>query len=207
MKKYKCIIFDIDGTILDTEKMNLIPLKRLIKEEKGIDMKYEDLLFALALPGKKSLEKLGFEDIDKSYSKWVKYVNEYEDRAQLYNPIDKVIREIHSKNIVCAVVSSKNKSQYEIDFLPTGLHECMSAVILEDDTINHKPHPEPLEKIINMLDVKVEDCIYIGDTLSDSKCSKACNMDFGLALWGVKGENKINSDVILQKPEDLLELI
>lgn len=101
----------------------------------------------------------------------------------------------------------KNKSQYEIDFLPTGLHECMSAVILEDDTVNLKPHLEPLEKIINILGVKVENCIYIGGPLSDSRCSKACNMDFGLALWGVKGENKINSDIFLQKPEDLLELI
>lgn len=31
MKKYKCIIFDLDGTMLDTEKMNMIPLQRLIK--------------------------------------------------------------------------------------------------------------------------------------------------------------------------------
>lgn len=44
MKKYKSAIFDIDGTILYTSKMNLIPLMKLIKEEKNKDMDYEDLL-------------------------------------------------------------------------------------------------------------------------------------------------------------------
>ncbi|WP_242871323.1 HAD hydrolase-like protein [Romboutsia hominis] len=54
MKKYKNIIFDIDGTILNTANMNIYPLIKLIKEEKEIDMTYESLLFALGLPGKKT---------------------------------------------------------------------------------------------------------------------------------------------------------
>lgn len=146
MKKYKNIIFDIDGTILNTANMNIYPLIKLIKEEKEIDMTYESLLFALGLPGKKTLEILGFNNIDKSYEKWVKYVNEYEKKATLYDGIEDIIKHIHSKNIICGIVSSKNKSQYEVDFMPTGLHECMSAIVLEEDTKYHKPHPEPLKK-------------------------------------------------------------
>lgn len=207
MKRYKSIIFDIDGTILNTEKMNLIPLKRLIKEEKNIDMNYEDLLFALALPGKKTLETLGFEDIESSYDKWVKYVNEYEEGATLFTNIDCVIKDIYSNNILCGIVSSKNRAQYDIDFIPTGLHEYMSIVILEDDTINHKPHPEPLEKVIQKLKINPEETIYIGDSLSDYNCAKSCNMDFGLALWGAKNPMDINADINLETPSDLLKLI
>ena len=63
MKKYKCIIFDLDGTMLDTEKMNMIPLQRLIKEELSLDIKYEDLLKYRAYAGKTTLKLLGFKDI------------------------------------------------------------------------------------------------------------------------------------------------
>ncbi|WP_270940257.1 HAD family hydrolase [Romboutsia lituseburensis] len=207
MKKYKSVIFDIDGTILDTAKMNLIPLMKLIKEEKNKDMDYEDLLFALGLPGKKTLEQLGFENVEKSYEKWVRYVNEYEEGATLYTNMDKVIKDMHSKNVLCGIVSSKNKSQYEIDFMPTGLHDYMNVVILEDDTKNHKPHPEPLEKIIKMMEIDKESTIYIGDSVGDYKCAKACNIDFGLASWGAVDAKIIDAQIILEKPEDLLKFI
>lgn len=43
-KKFDCIIFDLDGTMLDTERINIIPLQRLIKEELGKEISYENLL-------------------------------------------------------------------------------------------------------------------------------------------------------------------
>lgn len=207
MKKYKCIIFDIDGTILDTEKMNLIPLKRLIKEVKGIDVKYEDLIFALALPGKETLRRLEFDNIEENYDKWVKYVGEYEKGAELYKGIDTVIKKLHKNNINLGIVSSKTKSQYDIDFLKTGLHECMKSVVLVDDTENHKPHPEPILKAINDIGCKKDDCIYVGDTLSDYICSKNVGIDFALATWGCKDRKGIKEEIELRNVEDLLDLI
>lgn len=206
MKKYKNIIFDIDGTILNTANMNIYPLIKLIKEEKEIDMTYESLLFALGLPGKKTLEILGFNNIDKSYEKWVKYVNEYEKKATLYDGIEDIIKHIHSKNIICGIVSSKNKSQYEVDFMPTGLHECMSAIVLEEDTKYHKPHPEPLKKVMEMLNINPYDTLYIGDSISDYNCSKNCEVDFALALWGAVDKN-INATISLNEPMEILNLI
>ncbi|WP_195938809.1 HAD family hydrolase [Romboutsia sp. 1001713B170131_170501_G6] len=206
MKKYKNIIFDIDGTILNTANMNIYPLIKLIKEEKEVDMTYESLLFALGLPGKKTLEILGFNNIDKSYEKWVKYVNEYEKKATLYDGIEDIIKHIHSKNIICGIVSSKNKSQYKVDFMPTGLHECMSAIVLEEDTKYHKPHPEPLKKVMEMLNINSYDTLYIGDSISDYNCSKSCEVDFALALWGAVDKN-INATISLNEPSDILNLI
>ena len=44
MKKYKAIIYDIDGTILDTLEMNIVPLMKIIEEETGKKVAYEELL-------------------------------------------------------------------------------------------------------------------------------------------------------------------
>ena len=41
MKKYKAIIYDIDGTILDTLEMNIVPLMKIIEEETGKKVAYE----------------------------------------------------------------------------------------------------------------------------------------------------------------------
>ena len=50
MKKYKAIIYDIDGTLLDTLKMNMYPLMKIIKEETGEDWTFEQVLKFAANP-------------------------------------------------------------------------------------------------------------------------------------------------------------
>lgn len=207
MKKYKCIIFDLDGTMLDTEKMNMIPLQRLIKEELSLDIKYEDLLKYRAYAGKTTLKLLGFKDIETSYSKWVKYVNEYEEGAKLYEGFDEVIKTLDKKGILCGIASSKMKAQYEIDFLKTGLQSYMKSVILAEDTENHKPHPEPLLKAAEILNIEPKDAMYVGDTIADYESTKAAGMDFGLAVWGATDTNGIVADHYLNNPKDILKVL
>ena len=192
MGRYKCIIFDLDGTMLDTAKMNIIPLQRVIKEELNKEVSYESLLKYMAYPGKKTLGYLGIKDIKRVYDKLVKYVNEFEERAKLYDGFENVIT---------------SREQYEIDFTKTGLHKYMKSIILSDDTENHKPHPEPLLKVAENLNIDPKDCMYIGDTVSDYKATKAAGMDFGLALWGASDISEIKADYQFKKPVDILEVI
>lgn len=207
MKKYKCVIFDLDGTMLDTEEMNMIPLQRLIKEELNKDILYNDLLKYRAYAGKKTLELLGFNDIEKSYSKWVKYVNEYENGAELYDGFKEVIEALDKNNILCGISSSKTRAQYEIDFFKTGLQKYMKSVILAEDTENHKPHPEPLLKVAETLEVSPKEVIYVGDTFADYNAAKSAGMDFAFAIWGASDTNGIEADYNLNEPKDLLKVL
>lgn len=207
MKNYKCIIFDLDGTMLDTEKMNIIPLQKLIKEELGQDVEYKDLLKYRAYPGEKTLKLLGFTNIEKSYSKWVKYVNEYEEGAKLYEGFKEVIETLNKNGIMCGISSSKTKAQYEIDFYKTGLQKYMKSVVLAEDTINHKPHPEPLLKAIEKLGIEAKDAVYVGDTIADYRATRMAGMDFAFALWGAFTREGIDADYNLESPKDILEMI
>ena len=207
MKKYKCVIFDLDGTMIDTEEMNIIPLQRLIKEELSQDIAYEDLLKYMAYPGKKTLKLLGFKDVETSYNKWVKYVNEYEEGAKLFEGFHEVIESLDSNGILCGIASSKMKEQYEIDFLKTGLQKYIKSVVLAEDTEKHKPHPDPLLKAVEILNIEPKDAMYIGDTFSDYKSTKAAGMDFGLAGWGARDITDIEADYYLNEPKDILKIL
>ena len=142
MKKYEAIIYDIDGTLLNTLNMNMYPLMKIIKEETGEDWTFEQVLKFAAYPGMKVMEELGVKDQEKTYARWVQYVNEYEDKATLYKGFEEVLETFKNKKIKQAIVSSKLRDQYEIDIVSKGIDQYMSAVILEDDTTHHKPHPE-----------------------------------------------------------------
>lgn len=207
-RKYKNIIFDLDGTLLDTEEMNMIPLQRIIKEELGEDIEYKELLKYMSYPGLKTMKELGFKDIEKSYSKWVKYVNEYEKGAILYDGVGKVLEILKDKEITCSIASSKTKKQYEIDFIKTGLDKHMDLVVVYEDTERHKPYGDPIVKAIGVHD-KTE-TVYVGDTISDYKASKDAGVKFVLAKWGCRekfDEKMLKEIPVLEKIEDLLNLV
>lgn len=207
MSKYRCMLFDLDGTVLNTERMNMIPLQRLIKEELGIEMSYDEVLKFKPYPGMKVMEELGFEDKHTSYAKWVKYVNDFEEGATLYEGFEEVFKELNNRNIICGIVSAKTRDQYEIDFIQKGLDKYVKCEVLADDTELHKPHPEPLLKAAELLNISPRDCLYVGDTLFDYKASKAAGMDFGLALWGADFTEGIYADYDLKESKDLLKIV
>ena len=192
----KGILFDLDGTILNTQKMNIIPLQKLILEELGKEISYDNLIKYCAYPGKQTIKMLGFSNIEASYDKWVKYVNEFEEGKILYK-----------KGIKIGIASSKMKKQYEIDFIPTKLDKYINCAVLAEDTILHKPNPEPLLLGAKLLNLNPENIIYVGDTIADEIASKKAGMKFALASWGAIDISEMTADFILNQPLDILSII
>lgn len=204
MKKYKAILYDIDGTLLNTLDMNMIPLLRIIEEETGQCWTYEDVLKFVPYPGMKVMEELGITDKETVYKRWVKYVNEYEGGAVLYDGISQVLKTLGS-HFLQAVVSAKTREQYEIDVVSKGLNQYIKAAVLADDTKKHKPDPEPLLLCLERLGLSGDEALYIGDSFSDYSAAKNAGIDFGYAKWGsVSSEGIESPDYVLEQPRDLL---
>ena len=207
MKKYKAIIYDIDGTVLNTLNMNMYPLIKIIKEETCEDWTFEDVLKFAPYPGMKVMEELQVKDKEKTYARWVQYVNEYEEGATLYDGFEDVFKAFDGK-IIQAVVSAKTTKQYQIDFVDKGLDQYMQVAILADDTDKHKPDPEPLFECLKRINVKPSEAIYIGDALSDYLASQNAHMDFGYAKWGSVSSKGIDEPTyIFETPLELLKLL
>lgn len=208
MKSYRAIVYDIDGTLLDTRDRNLYPLLRIIEEELGQRWPLERVLKYTAYSGMQVMEELGFPDKEKTYARWVRYVNEYDKPAVLYPGFSQVLPAIARAGILQAIVSSKMRPQYAIDMAGKGILPYFTTAVLEEDTALHKPDPAPLLLCLERLGIAAEDTIYIGDAPSDCLAAKRAGMDFGFARWG-SSLNQVpeQADRILEKPEDLLQFL
>lgn len=208
MRSFQAIIYDIDGTVLNTLNMNMYPLLRIIEEETGEKWTFEQVLPFAAYPGMKVMEELKIKDKDKTYARWVQYVNEYEEGATLYDGFDTVFNTFKNEGLIQAVVSAKTKKQYEIDVVSKGIDQFMSTAILADDTIKHKPDPEPLLLCLQRLNCPLEQAIYIGDAASDYLAARNAHIAFGYAKWGsVSSKGIEHPDWVFEKPLDLLKLL
>ena len=74
------------------------------------------------------MEELGVKDQEKTYARWVQYVNDYEDKATLYKGFEEVLETFKNHKIKQAIVSSKLRDQYEIDIVSKGIDQYMGAV-------------------------------------------------------------------------------
>lgn len=197
---YKAIIFDVDGTILDTEKAVLHSLQEVLQEE-GLSYTQEELRFVLGITGEKALSRLDILDEEIIFEKWVEREASLIHEVEIFDGIKETLQAIPQSG----VVTSKNAVEMEKGFYPFGIDHHFDAIVCASDTTEHKPHPAPLLKNIELLDLTPTDVIYIGDSTYDMACAHAAGAHFGLALWGAKTKEGFEkAEFVFEKPEDIL---
>ena len=205
--KYEAIIYDLDGTLLDTIAMNMYPLIKIIKEELGIEKTFEEVKHCFSMTGKRTLDYWGI-DYERVYPRWVQYVNEYEKGAVLFEDVVHILKLFKKAGIKQAACSAKTYAQYEIDMQIDNLKDYMDTVVLFEDTKKHKPDAEPLWLCVERLGISQDKVLYVGDALADGLACQSAGIDFAWAKWaGIEVENMPKAKYVLHSVKDLWELM
>lgn len=204
----RAIIFDVDGTILDTEQAILQSLQRTLREETKQDYHFEALRFALGIPGKDALQRLNVDDIEAVHQKWSAAVLDFSHEVAVFESLEEVIQHLATKPLQLGIVTSKTAQEVVDEFEPFGLSEYFQHIVSASDTEKHKPHPEPLLKCLDALQVAPEEAIYIGDSIYDFQCAKQAGAKFALAHWGAKSTIGFEeADYVFYEPKDILAIV
>ena len=204
--KYKHIIFDIDGTLIDTEFAVLHSLQETIKGLSCKEIPCSELRFALGITGKDALKKLGIKDISYAIELWDKNMRNYTNTIKVFDGIFELLKNLQSQDYEMGIVTSKTREEFIHDFCPFGISHYFKTIICADDTQKHKPNAAPILKYMELSKTAPNKVLYIGDSKYDSKCAKNAGIDFALAVWGSHNKN-IEADYFLESPTDLLSVI
>lgn len=203
---YNYLIWDIDGTLMDTVHADLLALQRLLAEETNKHYELDELTMAIGIPGKVTLQQLNIPNIKEAHAKWIAYFMELHPQIQLFTGVKELLTQLQNSEIPMGIVTSKTRRQYDEDMALFGITSHFSHVICVEDTNNHKPHPEPMLKLLEISGIKASEALYIGDTINDYHCAHSAGVDFALALWGTY-ENTIPATHRLTQPADILPLL
>lgn len=203
--KYKQIIFDIDGTLIDTEDAVMQSMQDTILEMTGKFYEIEDLTFAFGITGEDALKRLGLAPVDTIVKRWEERFQHYKERMVVFEGMEDVLEKLIAKGYELGVVTSKNGKECEEDFFTYPISKYFKTIVCADDTKEHKPNPEPLLKYMELTGCKAEELIYIGDSEYDMKCARGAGMDHALAKWGAKKDRE--ATYILEKAEEILEVV
>lgn len=207
MPKYDHVIFDVDGTLIDTEKAVMYSLQKMLKIDYNREVQLSDLNFVLGIPGTSALPQLGITDIHQANERWNFFMKDFYSTISIFDGIIDLMISLQELGISQGVVTSKTKEEYHHDFVPFGLTKYLSHMICADHTEKHKPNPDPLLKFMEISKANPRTSIYIGDTIYDYECARDAGVDFGLALWGCKQHDHIPAKYKFETPQDLIEVI
>lgn len=146
MKHFDHIVFDVDGTLADTEESVLSSLGQIIQEETGKTLPRHELEFALGIPGKNALEKLGIYS-QATLDRWCQVAASFKSTISVFPGLREVIATLADSGCKLGIVSSRARDEYAEEIAPLGFDKYFEHIILVEDTTEHKPHPLPCSNI------------------------------------------------------------
>ena len=188
MRKYKAILFDLDGTLCDTDEMIVQTFFSLYKKYKPVKVRERaELYYFSGPPIKKTVQNefpdypceevmAAFREISKSY--YLPYVKPYKDEIEM-------LHKLKEAGYLLGVVTNKGAPLTKYSLEICHLEGIFDVVISADDVASPKPEPlgifKAMEKL-GMIDRK--DVLYVGDNDIDDETAKNAGVDSLLVTWG-----------------------
>lgn len=203
--RYAHIIFDIDGTLTDTDYAVLTSLKELLKRRQGKDYALEELTFVKGIPGVVAFKQLDIAeaDYDAVMREWENGMRAMNDTISVYEGAKDMLEALKGAGVGLGIATSKTRDQYEKDFCRFEIAKYFDFSITCEETDDPKPGAGPLKAYMQATGAKPEEMLYIGDSVYDAMCAQAAGVDFALATWGT-------SDMGIAaryKPDSLMDLL
>lgn len=208
MNKYKYLLFDMDGTIADTDEMLIQSMNILYdKYRDGVRTPIEQLYYFSGPPIAGTLKK-EFPNMDNDFmmQEFSRVSKElYPSTIKSYPHCREVLLDFKSKGIKLGVVTNKMRQMTLYCLKLIDLDDIFDVVIGYDDVKNGKPHQEGILKALDILNAKdLSEALYVGDNKIDLDTANNAGIDCALVAWGPRVlPNDINPTFKFMSYEDL----
>lgn len=179
-------------------------LSRLSKKRPAKTLPRHELEFALGIPGKDALEKLGIYS-QATLDRWCQVAASFKSTISVFPGLLEVIATLADSGCKLGIVSSRARDEYAEEIAPLGFDTYFEHIILVEDTTEHKPAPAPMLEYLRRTGVNPNSVIYVGDTVYDEQCATSAGVSFARAAWG-SHQDIPNATYNLKTPNDLLTL-
>jgi 2-phosphoglycolate phosphatase len=212
--KLKAVLFDLDGTVLDTAPDMVGALNALRHEHSLVALPFATIRSAVS-HGAARVVKAGFPeaDADSQVALQQRFLQLYRGslsrETKLFPGMDQVLAALAGWRIKSGIVT--NKAAWLTDPLleELGLLDRFACVVSGDTLAERKPHPLPLLHAATLAGVAPGECIYVGDAERDVQAAHAAQMPAVVANYGYLRSDEDSStwggDGYLSRPLDLLD--
>jgi pyrophosphatase PpaX len=213
MPQLQTALFDLDGTLIDSIRLILDSYHHTLTQHNLPARTDEDWLKGVGTPLHVQFSdwREAPEVLEAMIATYREYNLKHHDRmVTVYPGVVEAVREIKAAGIQTGLVTSKNRLGAVRGLKLVGLEALMDVLVCADEVTNHKPHPEPVEKAVELLGANPATTVYVGDSIHDMNSGREAGVRTAAALWGPFGRAHLETakpDYWLEAPEDLVRLM
>jgi N-acetyl-D-muramate 6-phosphate phosphatase len=214
----ECVLFDLDGTLIDTAPDFTVVVNKLLAEQNKQPLSHEVIHLNVS-NGARALviNAFGIDEDHEDFSKHLQRLLElyYEQlectTATLYPGLDELLNQLEEQNIPWGIVTNKPE-KYSLRLLEQlKLSSRCSVLVCPDHVSATKPHPEPIFLALEKLGCDSERAVYLGDHIRDIQAAKNADVIAIAAAYGYLAEDaKVEewyADFILHSSEQTTSLL
>ena len=196
MSKYRILLFDLDGTLCDTDEMIVQTMFSIYKEYKPVKERTREELYYFSGPPIFETLKREFPDYDpeEMYSVFKKVSKGfYKDTVKPYKDEIKVLSALKERGYLLGVVTNKGLPLTLYSLEICHIDSLFDVVISADDVDSPKPNPAGINMALKRLGVKnKKEVLYIGDNDIDYETANNAGLDTMLVTWGPREIKRLN---------------
>ena len=211
------VLYDFDGTIMDTNDVIIGSWQHVYKTLRGEEGDLTYILATFGEPLEYSMEtsfpEVSKEESVKIYRDWQK--EHFLDMIHLFPGVEEMLAEVKARGYRTSIATSRLSESLHRALSHFDLYKYFDAIVAVEDIEEAKPAPDTIYKVLDKLNAHPENAIMMGDSRLDILCARNAGVPSVLVGWSATLAGKTKEDFapgeapdfIIQKPEELLEII
>ena len=205
--RYPVVLFDFDGTIVDSGGIILASMRHATRTVLARDYTDHELMRNVGGPG---LEAQMLEIAPDQAEELVRVYREHNesihDELESCPGMEDVLRTLQAQGRRLGIVTAKRHRTVQLAFEHLPLAHYFDTIVAGDDTRMHKPHPDPILLALERLAATPDEAVYVGDSPYDMQAAKAAGVQAVGVTWGkIHDAGALSdADVVVDTTEELV---
>lgn len=207
----KALLFDFDGTLLDTNSLIIETFMHVLNERFPGQYQPQDCTRFIGPSLAETFKEIAPDEVDELITAYRAWNHEHHDAlVKEYEGVVDTLELLKEKGIRLAIVSTKRRDTIMRGLEIMGAAHLFEVIIGIDDVSHVKPDPEPILLALEKLGVNKSDAIMIGDNSHDIEGGKNAGVRTAGVAWAFKGRDflqQFNPDYMLEHMTDLISIV
>jgi pyrophosphatase PpaX len=203
------ILFDLDGTLLDTNELIIESFLHALQFHNLESVSREAIIGQMGKPLREQIalfsKRIEVDDIVGTYREF--NIRKHDEMVLIFPHVKETLAALHAQGLKLGIVTSKVSLTVNRGLQLFGLEPFLSTIVTSDEVSMPKPHPESVLLALSRLNAKPENTLMVGDSQYDLLAAHEAGVRSAGVAWSLQGEallRQFNPAYILQ---DMLELV